>query len=149
MPSTCRNIDRNNAGVVHGDVKCENILVDLTNNELKLIYFGNALTLKEGPYDSFAGTEVYYPPGWFKSNIFHPHSGTVWALGITIYCMECGDIPFQNPRQIEAARLNFPKFLSVDVRDLILNCLQMKPTNRLSLGEILKHPWIVQYNWTK
>lgn len=42
-------------GVVHRDVKDENILIDLQTNQIKLIDFGSGTFLIEGPYSEYEG----------------------------------------------------------------------------------------------
>lgn len=42
-------------GVLHRDVKDENVLIDLKNNQIKLIDFGSGTFLREGAYTEYEG----------------------------------------------------------------------------------------------
>ena len=45
--------------------------------------------------------------------------------------------------------LEFPEYLSSEVKDLLTNLLVKDPAKRLPLEEVLKHPWITKYNQEK
>ena len=68
---------------------------------------------------------------------------TVWSLGILLYDMVAGDIPWQEDEEIAAARLRFPAGLSPEVRSLIRGCLQLDVAARLTLAEVEGHPWLL------
>uniref|UniRef100_A0A8C7Z7X4 Serine/threonine-protein kinase n=1 Tax=Oryzias sinensis TaxID=183150 RepID=A0A8C7Z7X4_9TELE len=132
-------------GVVHMDVKDENLLVDLTTLELKLIDFGSAEFLEpEKVYDMFHGTAAYGPPERLTQGCYKALPSEVWSLGILLYDMVHGDIPFQNDRELLLGELRFEKDLSEDCVALIKWCLSRTPEERPMLKDILAHPWMLK-----
>merc|ERR1711915_1152871 len=137
-------------GVLHRDIKDENILVDLNTMKTKLIDFGsgcfyNHKTQNRKIFGEYRGTRVYSPPEWIQNGEYTGDGLTVWSLGVLLYDMLCGDIPFTTDREICSGKLLWQKHvkLSREAKDLIQQCLHMTPELRINLDSVLSHPWFL------
>lgn len=130
-------------GVVHLDIKLENIIVDVDSGELKLIDFGSGAWLSKTPLKKFCGTWLYAPPEWFLHRKFDAISATVWSLGVLLYTMLEDQYPFANPHEIIKNSLQWGKIsVSFECQELIVSCLASRPEDRPALERILSHSWL-------
>merc|ERR1712168_1754879 len=132
----------NNRGILHRDIKDENLLIDLTTRQIKLIDFGSGTHLHDGVYTDFEGTRVYSPPEWIKYRKYKADGLTVWSLGILLYDMLCGDVPYETDQQILQAELVWQVPLSQDAKQLISQCLNPDPECRISLQQLVNASWL-------
>merc|ERR1712180_106496 len=131
-------------GIVHRDIKDENILIDPKTFKTKIIDFGSGDYIEDKVYTRFQGTRVYSPPEWIRDRGYRPEGLTVWSLGILLYDMLCGDVPFECDQEIMRAHLTWflQLRLSTEAMDLVQACLTINPDDRISLKEIQNHPWL-------
>ncbi|XP_056323456.1 serine/threonine-protein kinase pim-3-like [Danio aesculapii] len=123
-------------GVLHLDVKPENLLISKESQDIKLLDFGCDL-LKRSAYKYFAGTPAYAPPEWFCRHRYNATPATVWSVGVTLYNILCDCFPFRGARRVTSrSTLTFSRSLSTECRQLIRWCLSAAPTDRPSLDDL-------------
>ena len=141
--------------VIHRDLKPENLL--LTNKsgmgaQVKIIDFGLAKMLHDSKTQSFLGTRGYLAPEMLRREAYDK-AVDVWALGVIVYVLLCGCLPFQDDGKVisskeeaeEIFKLRFPpwaKSLSDSAKDLLRHLLQVDDTKRYTAEQALRHPWV-------
>ncbi|KAL4819254.1 hypothetical protein BDW67DRAFT_155595 [Aspergillus spinulosporus] len=129
--------------VVHRDIKDENVILD-GEGRIKLIDFGSAAYIKNGPFDVFVGTIDYAAPEVLQGKSYRGKEQDIWALGILLYTIVYKENPFYNIDEILDHPLRVPFIpFSEDCIDLIRRMLDRDVDNRLTIGEVMEHPWMV------
>ena len=143
-------------GIIHRDLKPDNIMLTEASDRghIKIMDFGLSKILgkKEKTSDGF-GTLTFVSP---EVLIRKPYNKEIdiWSIGVILYLMLSGDLPFDDPeddeqkiaKSIVFKDVEFPqkKFgnKSKEVIDLIKRCLTKEPRDRIKIDEILKSDWI-------
>ncbi|KAI8900565.1 kinase-like protein [Globomyces pollinis-pini] len=137
-----------NMGLVHRDIKDENILID-DQFQVKLIDFGSAQFYDptgNRQFDMFLGTKQYASPEILLQQSYRGPESEVWALGCCLYIILTGAVPFSCPNQAIRASFTFPhRKLSSSCLDLLSRMLEKNPARRITVKEILAHPWLRKY----
>ena len=134
--------------VIHRDIKPENLLNSC--GTLKLADFGWSIHAPSKLRKTFCGTLDYLPPEMVESRS-HDNSVDLWCLGVLIYEFCVGIPPFESTTQketfikIKKVHVEFPSFLSEDMKDLVMKLLKKAPKQRISLEEVKNHRWITKY----
>lgn len=82
-------------GICHRDIKPENIIV--RGNTLKLIDFGLSNFFREGELlKTSCGSPCYAAPEMMSERQYDPRKTEIWALGVTLYAMLTGRLPFEH-----------------------------------------------------
>ncbi|XP_031203237.1 testis-specific serine/threonine-protein kinase 5 isoform X4 [Mastomys coucha] len=138
-----------NVGIVHRDLKCENILLD-DQGFIKLTDFGfaNWVRLKNSLLSTFCGSVAYTAPEILMSKKYNGEQADLWSLGIILHAMVSGKLPFkehQPHRMLHLIRRGpiFKPGLSPECRDLIRGLLQLHPCDRLDLQQVAAHCWML------
>nr|CAI5870276.1 unnamed protein product [Callosobruchus analis] len=143
-------------GITHRDLKPENVLLATEESEtlVKVSDFGlSKITEEEDVMNTVCGTYYYMAPEVIGAhNPQYNKQVDVWSLGVILYYMLSGSLPFKSSDKKELNRLIVSgqyqmldtcwHSVSKGVRDLVQRMLTVVPQKRITVAEILKHPWI-------
>ncbi|KAK9974044.1 hypothetical protein ABG768_022153 [Culter alburnus] len=134
-------------GVLHRDIKLENLLINPDSLDVKLIDFGCGEILTDAGYMSFAGTKEYCPPEFEINGEYHGEPATVWSLGILMFALLCGKFPKSEDLDELDENTWTKDGLSQECCELLCSLLQRSPEKRLELDNICLHNWFQYFNY--
>ena len=141
--------------IFHRDLKDENILLDPTTLNVKIIDFGCATDFySDSVYTKLSGTPEFMPPEAFKTGSYHAEHSTIWSLGIILFTLLNGRLPYEDindfstRNQVHYTPMVNP-FICIfkmkintteEVKELINSMLNLDETKRPSLNQLCDIP---------
>lgn len=148
-------------GLVHRDLKLENLLLDKHKNVIISDFgFVNSYNRDKSDYmKTSCGSPCYAAPELVLTQ--SPYEGRkvdIWSLGVILYAMLSGYLPFDDDPENEDGAdivklyhyicrtpLTFPEYVSPLARDLLRKIIVPDPKKRITLNEIREHQWLAPY----
>eukprot|EP01064_Diplonema_japonicum_P035592 TRINITY_DN776_c9_g1_i1.p1 TRINITY_DN776_c9_g1~~TRINITY_DN776_c9_g1_i1.p1 ORF type:complete len:708 (+),score=92.37 TRINITY_DN776_c9_g1_i1:34-2124(+) len=145
-------------GIVHRDLKGDNVLVDTSEGVCKISDFGSSKNIRNLENPTIAKT-ITGTPNWMAPEMItnageteHNEKVDVWSLGCTtVEILNKGKPPWPEFATHWAAIYHIantdaipdiPTNLSNECQNFILRCLKRDPKERPSVAELLTHPWL-------
>jgi serine/threonine protein kinase len=128
-------------GVIHNDIKLENIVVDNKTGKAKLCDFGSASFIDNPPITG--GTNEFLSPEIIKDRQFNIKSDA-WAFGILLFELITGYYPFGDNAYVDNILNKEPDYSLIKkpvIRDLIKKLLEKDINKRITLQEAINHPF--------
>ena len=136
--------------IIHRDIKPENVLL-ADGLVAKLTDFGWSNYMQEDQKrTTVCGTPIYLAPEIIKEQ-GHDEKVDIWCIGVLLFELITGNVPFQGndidtlKDNILHLKISWPKEINVDAKSLIKKILKSDPAARISLEEMLAHPFFTKY----
>lgn len=144
-----------NLGVIHRDIKAENILFD-DDGFVKLCDFGSATTDSYEPNSDWTPhqrstveedmqrhtTPMYRPPEILETYLHYSINGAIdiWALGCLAYYIRFGQHAFPDSGKLRIinCHYNIPKDSKDGIVNVIKQCLKPDPKDRISISSLIQ-----------
>lgn len=147
--------------IAHRDVKPENVVFcskDPADPSIKLIDWGLGISFAGTKMCDAVGSITYAAPEVISAKGIYAYTSTcdLWSLGVLTYVMLCGRPPFWGSQEVHLERARAEKYpmpadpwnsISGHAKDLVINLMRALPENRLSIEQVVEHPWLTAKSW--
>ncbi|XP_065187232.1 MAP/microtubule affinity-regulating kinase 3-like [Sycon ciliatum] len=138
--------------VVHRDLKPENVVFCQNAERVKLTDFGLSNLFAPGEkLKTSCGSLSYAAPEILLGDMYDAPAVDLWSLGVILYMLLVGEKPFVGGTDSETltmimdCKFEMPSHLSPESVDLVKKLLVSDPKERISLEEVMCHPWMTRF----
>lgn len=148
-------------GIANRDIKLDNILIQDRCEQpvIKICDFGYSKDeVANSVCKTACGTPEYMAPEVLSTEQYDGKAADIWSCGVMLYVLVVGNFPFTRPAdaalihakalqkmfgRILEADYKEPMKVSSDCRSLLKELLQLDPKQRITVPQILCHPWFL------
>ncbi|GAB7343701.1 hypothetical protein MBLNU457_1684t1 [Dothideomycetes sp. NU457] len=141
-------------GIIHRDLKPDNCLIT-DDDVLKIVDFGVSEMFEkdsEMHTSKSAGSPAFMPPELCvaKHGQVSGKAADIWSMGVTLYCLKFGKIPFEKGSMLElydsirADEFDLPGKQDPNLVDLMRQILEKNPEKRITMKQLREHPWVTK-----
>ena len=154
--------------IFHRDLKDENILLNPSTLDIKLIDFGCATHYSDSIHTRLSGTPEFMPPEAIEKGEYTAEGATVWSLGVILFTLINGRLPYEDihnfNNRTEVSFLEFPsqefkpkRFfrnsstktlfqfstdISSETKSFVESMMTINPSSRISFTDLLNSDWL-------
>ncbi|KAL0576404.1 serine/threonine-protein kinase gin4 [Marasmius crinis-equi] len=136
--------------IIHRDLKPENILIaSLDPPLLKIADWGMAAfappTLQ---LETSCGSPHYASPEIVNGERYQGNATDIWSCGVILFALLTGRLPFDDKNvkallgKVKLGKYELPLWVDSMARDLLQKMLVVDSAKRITIPEILAHPWL-------
>ncbi|KAH7914812.1 Pkinase-domain-containing protein, partial [Hygrophoropsis aurantiaca] len=135
--------------VAHRDLKPENLLMD-ENKNIKVADFGMAawqVGSNNGMLKTACGSPHYAAPEVVMGKEYNGRASDIWSCGVILFALLVGRLPFDDEDlatlldKVKSGNFDMPSGIDAQAKDLISKMLDKDVDKRITIPEILKHPF--------
>ncbi|KAG1728060.1 Pkinase-domain-containing protein [Suillus paluster] len=135
--------------IAHRDLKPENLLMD-QNKNIKVADFGMAAwqaSSKNGLLQTACGSPHYAAPEVIMGKEYNGRASDIWSCGVILFALLVGRLPFDDEDlptlldKVKSGKFDMPSGIDPLAKDLITKMLQKDVVKRITIPEILTHPF--------
>ncbi|KAF9174495.1 hypothetical protein BGX20_011078, partial [Mortierella sp. AD010] len=138
--------------IIHRDIKPDNLLRS-ADDTLKIVDFGvSEMFSKKGDdvTKKSAGSPAFMAPEWcrYDHGELSGKPADIWSMGVTLYCMKYGRLPFRSSSSLELLRIireeepDLSQETDPRFKNVMEKLLDKDPAKRITIDELRSDPWV-------